>query len=515
MPLAISSPGGGVSNLELFMEEPKKNRDLRWVRVIGLLLFAAVWMRSAWISDDALITFRSVEFTWEGLGPRWNLGERVQAYSHPLWFGLLIVVRGLTSNLYAGTLVLSLLASLATVGVLLWRLESRASVAAVTALVCASKSFVEFSSGGLENPLSHLLVLLLFLLTLGSGPTVPRWRGMALGGLLSMVALCRIDLLVLIAPLVLFMLWRERSRSVALGFALGLVPLVSWEFWSLFYYGDLVPNTACAKVNHVLPLSVRLTHAVDYFRLSLILDHLTIPAILVASLGGLWRGGAQRHLSVGILLYFLYLGWIPGDFMAGRMQSAPFLLAVALVSTLRPLRKSWVLSLAGIAVALSLANPRSPIRPDRLVSVDDIGDLADERAHYCCGRSQKDLRPEPWNGLPPEVLVGWGGGITYETGPSTHFVDRLALSDPLLSRLPVVTKLGGRFRPGHLSREIPDGYLESLQTGENRIQDPAIAALWDDVRAATRDPLADPLRLRSIRGTVLCGRAHRDAVMPR
>jgi arabinofuranosyltransferase len=302
---------------------------------------------------------------------------------------------------------------------------------------------------------------------------------------------------------------------VVLGFALGLIPLVSWEFWSVFYYGDLVPNTACAKVNHVLPLSVRLGHAVDYFRLSLILDYLTIPAILVATLGGLWRGGAQRHLSAGVLLYFLYLGWIPGDFMAGRMQSTPFLVAVALVPTLPPLRKSWALALAAVVVALSLANPRSPIRPDRLVSVDDIGDLADERAHYCCGRSQKDLRPEPWNGLPPEVLVGWGGGITYETGPSTHFVDRLALSDPLLSRLPIVTKLGGRFRPGHLSRVLPDGYLESLQTGENRIQDPAIAALWDDVRVATRDPLTDLRRLRAIGGTILCGRAHRDAVMPR
>lgn len=508
------SLGGGL-NREPFMEKIKQQRVLSLVRCVGLLLFSALWLRSAWVSDDAFITFRSVEFTWNGFGPRWNLAERVQAYSHPLWFGLLVGVRSLTSDLFLGTLTLSLLFSLATVALLLWRLKTPTSVVAVVVLVCSSKSFIEFSSSGLENPLCHLLVLLIFLLALGSGPTAPRWRGLALGALLSMVALCRIDLLVLIGPLIGFMLWRERSKAAVFGFILGLTPLVTWEAWSLFYYGDLVPNTACAKVNHVLPLSVRWVHAADYFRSSLVLDYLTIPVVLVSCLAGLWRGGARRHISAGVLLYFLYLGWIPGDFMAGRMQSTPFLVAVALIPNLPPFRTYWAVVLVGLVLLVSLANPRSPLRLNRLVSVDDVGDLADERAHYCCDRSQKDLRPEPWNGLPPKVLVGWGGGITYETGPSAHFVDLLALSDPLLARLPVITRPGGRFRPGHLSRVIPDGYLESLRTGENEIQDPAVAALWDDVRVATRGSLTDLRRLRAIGGTVLCGRAHRDAVMAR
>jgi len=497
------------------MSPSRSAPHLRWARGSGLLLFVGLWLSSAWVSDDAFISFRSVEFVFDGLGPRWNLAERVQAYSHPLWFFLLVAVRGLSADLFSGVLVLSLAVSVATVALLLWRTQGWVTVVAVTALVCASKSFVEFSSSGLENPLCHLLVVLLFLLALGSGPTDPWRRGASLGGLLAALALCRIDLLVLAAPVAVSMLWRARSTPVFRGLLVGLVPLFAWEVWSLFYYGDFLPNTACAKVNHVLPLSVRFAHASDYFQSSLGFDYVTIPAILLASLAGLWRGGVHRQMSVGVLLYVAYVGWIPGDFMAGRMQSTPFVVAAAMLATSPPIRRSWVVAIAAVVLCASLANPRSPIRPDRLVSVEGVGDLADERAHSCCERSQKEVRPERWNGLKPQVVVGWGGSITYETGPSTHFVDRYALSDPLLSRVPVVSKPRARFRPGHLDRAVPDGYLESLETGTNLITDPAIAALWDDVRVATRAPLSDRRRWRAIAGTMMCGRAHRNAVLNR
>ena len=56
---------------------------------LAVLVFLFVVIRTAWLSDDAYITFRVVENFVHGFGPVYNLGERVQAYTHPLWFFLI------------------------------------------------------------------------------------------------------------------------------------------------------------------------------------------------------------------------------------------------------------------------------------------------------------------------------------------------------------------------------------------------------------------------------------------
>ena len=42
-------------------------------------------VRTAWLSDDAYITFRTVDNALNGYGLRWNVADRVQSYTHPLW----------------------------------------------------------------------------------------------------------------------------------------------------------------------------------------------------------------------------------------------------------------------------------------------------------------------------------------------------------------------------------------------------------------------------------------------
>lgn len=60
-----------------------------FVLLILLGIFALVLYRSAWLCDDAYITFRTVDNFINGYGLRYNTGERVQAYTHPLWLLLL------------------------------------------------------------------------------------------------------------------------------------------------------------------------------------------------------------------------------------------------------------------------------------------------------------------------------------------------------------------------------------------------------------------------------------------
>jgi arabinofuranosyltransferase len=60
------------------------------VAVVGAIAIALLLLLSAlWMSDDAAITLRTVLNVVNGFGARFNLDERVQAYTHPLWFLLI------------------------------------------------------------------------------------------------------------------------------------------------------------------------------------------------------------------------------------------------------------------------------------------------------------------------------------------------------------------------------------------------------------------------------------------
>ena len=64
----------------------------------ALLLYA--WVMNAWLGDDAFITFRTAQNLAEGFGPRWNPGERVQTYTHPLWMLLISLTFRITGEFY-------------------------------------------------------------------------------------------------------------------------------------------------------------------------------------------------------------------------------------------------------------------------------------------------------------------------------------------------------------------------------------------------------------------------------
>lgn len=88
------------------------------------------------------------------------------------------------------------------------------------------------------------------------------------------------------------------------------------------------------------------------------------------------------------------------------------------------------------------------------------------------------------------------GMFAYYAGPKVFVLDELALGDPLLARLPA--KRVTRWRIGHFQRTIPDGYLETLQSGENRLADANLAKFYDQLNLITRGDLFLPERLTAI-----------------
>ncbi|MDB4977741.1 MAG: hypothetical protein JWN48_6082, partial [Myxococcaceae bacterium] len=61
----------------------------KWLALGALVVLFGLVLRSAWVTEDAYITLRTVDNWVHGFGLRWNTDERVQGYTHPLWMLLL------------------------------------------------------------------------------------------------------------------------------------------------------------------------------------------------------------------------------------------------------------------------------------------------------------------------------------------------------------------------------------------------------------------------------------------
>ena len=77
----------------------------------ALVVCISLW--NAWICDDAFITFRVADNVLNGFGPRWNVDERVQAYSNPLWLLLFLPVYAVVGSPYVAAIILAVLCTTA------------------------------------------------------------------------------------------------------------------------------------------------------------------------------------------------------------------------------------------------------------------------------------------------------------------------------------------------------------------------------------------------------------------
>ena len=62
--------------------------------------YALVVLQNAWLHEDAFITYRSIDNLINGYGPTWNITERVQTFTHPLWFFVIAAAHALTGEVY-------------------------------------------------------------------------------------------------------------------------------------------------------------------------------------------------------------------------------------------------------------------------------------------------------------------------------------------------------------------------------------------------------------------------------
>jgi hypothetical protein len=343
----------------------------------------------------------------------------------------------------------------------------------------SSNSWLSFQTGGLENALSHLLLVIL----IGEIFLHELERPLVISVLGSLLVLNRPDFAFTILPFAVVLLPRLRDPLSRRAIALGALPLAIWVGFALFYYGDIAPNTAHAKVG-ILPtwwdgISQGGVYLGDWIR------HEPIPAfsaglaLVYATLRA--RTVAQVALAAGIWLQMGYVIFVGGDFMRGRFLLSIFVAGLAfglcrLVADLRE-RESpgWL-----IAIPLALVFVAFPFAPDPEATgnlqVPKSG-IVDERLFYPGyridtylekGRIQNpylslsfadDLRAYAEACGPVTVHARNPGTLGYLAGPELTVIDPLGLTDAFIARLPKERLISARPRIGHPDKSIPLAYL--------------------------------------------------------
>jgi arabinofuranosyltransferase len=229
-----------------------------------MLIVCIVILRTAWVCDDAYISFRSVDNFVNGYGLTWNTDERVQAFTHPLWVFLMAAFYIMTGDLYYTSIFVSLALTLAALLIVLLKV-SRSTSGSVLVIVAVlfSKAFIDYSTSGLENPLSYLILTAFFYVYVSHQPG--RGRCFLLALLAALAGLNRLDTVLVYLPALVLAYWPLRGGKAILPALFGFSPLILWECFSVVYYGFPFPNTYYAKIHAGVPLGERIHQGLIYY----------------------------------------------------------------------------------------------------------------------------------------------------------------------------------------------------------------------------------------------------------
>ncbi|MEC3981538.1 hypothetical protein [Amycolatopsis sp. H20-H5] len=509
-------------------------RPVSWTWVgtgLVLVLFAELAWRRRWMSDDGLLVLRTVRQVLAGNGPVFNVGERVEANTSPLWtaiLSLLGLIPGVTLEW------VSVLTGLVfSLGGLLFGLDGARRlyrpagfgllVPAGALVVCALPPFRDFATSGLETGLITWWLGGSWWSLVRRAAAEPGARSWPIALVLGLGPLIRPDLalfsVVAFAALVVLVRpgWRPALGLLAVA---GALPL-AYQVFRMGYYGLLTPNTALAKEAAAANWARGWAYFADLagpYQLWTPVALLVLAAVLT-----LWWVPVGRAFAVltllplaGACLLGLYVIRVGGDFMHGRML-LPALFCALLPVLALPLTRRTAVVLAGVGVWAFVA--AGWLRPP-YVGLHQATNVTDERDFwsYATGRANPVLASDyaGYPGLPATLAA-----VRATTGPAVlvkdyrtqtwqaHPTDRpyLTVATDSMGALSLLVPLDVRLHDGYglasplaaHSAAIPDGRPghQKWLPGDWELADSSPVDASSDVRAALACP-----RLEEIIGSV-------------
>ncbi len=440
---------------------------------LPVLVLVTMGYARRWVTEDAFIDLRIVRHFLAGHGPVFNIGERVEAYTSPLWVALLAAGGFLGAPLEVAAVVLGLV--LSTAGLALaqagaWSLASRLHGDVDDGLSRPGNGYVafplgaavftalpvvwDFTTSGLESGLVlawlggafWLLVRsrpatlgrsCLVAFTIGCGPLVRPDLGLysvAFGATLAVTVL------------------RTSHRGptswewTKLAIAAASLP-ISYEVFRVGYFAALVPNTALAKEASAAYWRQGWHYAWDFVgTYALWLPLLMVGAWAISLVRAARRAGDQLTTMLVLapmlaaLAHWLYIIRVGGDFMHGRLLlPGLFGLLLPLATVIVPARtyRDWrtvaVAGTAGWAVACGLWL-RVPYAGQ---GVPGPWGIADERGFYTHHMNMPnpirigDYLRHPYVARVRQLLMSHDRALFLDNGP-----EGLAFAAPLAPQVP-------------------------------------------------------------------------------
>ena len=490
-------------------------KDLFFITAF-ILVFIRI-LSYAWASDDAYHAYVMSANLLAGKGFTPTPGIRVNVSTCPLWTLAVTLGMAVWNNAYAVGMILNLIFSGTALFMLFKFIYKKDDwlviLITATAVLCTSKTYLSYTTSGLEN--AQILMLSSFYLTLlFKNEYFSKKELFKIALLEGLIAFTRMDcaLIFALTSAYVFLFRYKKDEKDSGKFSLnklfqvipvalaGLSPFILWELFSWFYYASFVPNTALAKLNTGFPLSEYLLRGVWYGFTSLFFDAalLLFPvSFIIYNLAANYKNPKILSATLGIIFYLMYIVYIGGDFMLGRhflsllwitlflmfmpvggQQNIPFFCAVIILAFFYDL--FWI--------------PSVKQSYDKYVKENSPCWYADEQGYYY---KHTGLVPfiEDYskNGKTTLFANVKNKGIQwFYTGKKSNYEHRLY--DPLLVRLPAIRF--NNWRTGHMKRNFPKGYKKTLDTGTNYIKDKDLALYYDKLKFILSGDLFDLERLK-------------------
>lgn len=292
----------------------------------------ALHAREYWpfLSDDALISLRYAKRLAAGQGLTWTGTERVEGYTDLLWVLLVALCKKLGGDPVNSARSLDFVGALSAI--ILVAIDPKplrlvfSRVISGGLMLASLAPLAIWAIGGLEHGfMAGVIVGALFFLSRALEPDGLRRDRYIAGVFLGALALLRADAVVLVAAAglgALLVLGRPRRASLKILAEIFGVPIALVALQHLFrflYYGELVPNTALAKVSfNQVRLKIGWEHVKNGY-LPLWPLGVLVLAVLLAGIGRLRKERWVPALCM-TLVWSVYLASVGGDIFPGWRQ---------------------------------------------------------------------------------------------------------------------------------------------------------------------------------------------------
>jgi len=382
-----------------------------------------------WLFDDGMISMRYGRNLADGFGLVWNPGEKVEGYSNFLWtvyMGLIHLLPLPASKTSLVILLTNVGLSLVAIPLLshLVRLLGGGTITVILSLLgyVFNRNIFYWALSGAETSLLIFFILLSLCRILEDQKT--NQVRISTFWCISAISLIRADSLLLSFLLYIYSIILGRNRTkILIWTAVSLLIPIFHELFRIYYYGDILPNTAylkCLNWDGGYWAGIKYTFA-----------FLSVYIVLIAIIFAAWAyltPPSHRFILIGLLGYTLFVMYVGGDAFPDFRFFIP-IIPLLLVLTFLGLNKLHLKFtsrfILGVLIfsTMPLVIWKYPISvPEKSV---DVGNIK-------IGLLLK-------NNTPKECKVAdiWAGSLFYFS--ERYAIDLLGKSDRFIARLPSVS----------------------------------------------------------------------------